>query len=154
MYFKKSRFRWRRFLSRRLVKQNPRERLKGKLQPHLHWWVRSHHKRDGSTLEQTSKNISIRKIREKTNWLNDKMYRLNNDCYGFQLFDSHQFISSSADVCVIFFHQHVEGVKNKLKTINNIISKLTGIRWMSRANVLSTSALALVYSQYTTQYVK
>ncbi|CAI6370930.1 unnamed protein product [Macrosiphum euphorbiae] len=45
------------------------------------------------------------------------------------------------------FKQHLEGVKNKLKTRNNIISKLAGTNWESRANVLRTSALALVYSE-------
>ncbi|VVC42661.1 Reverse transcriptase domain [Cinara cedri] len=44
------------------------------------------------------------------------------------------------------FKQHLEGVKNKLKTRNNIISKLAGTNWRCRANVLRTSALALVYS--------
>lgn len=44
------------------------------------------------------------------------------------------------------FNQHLEAFKNKLKTKNNIISKLAGTNWGCRANVLRTSALALVYS--------
>ncbi|KAL4153463.1 hypothetical protein QTP88_001296 [Uroleucon formosanum] len=44
------------------------------------------------------------------------------------------------------FKQHLEGIKNKLKTRNNIISKLAGTSWGCRANILRTSALALVYS--------
>jgi len=44
------------------------------------------------------------------------------------------------------YNQHLEDVKNKLKTRNNIISKLAGTSWDCRANVLHISALALVYS--------
>jgi len=44
------------------------------------------------------------------------------------------------------FKNHLEGVKNKIKTRNNIISKLAGTSWGSNAAVLRTSALALVYS--------
>ncbi|XP_025407513.1 uncharacterized protein LOC112681475 [Sipha flava] len=44
------------------------------------------------------------------------------------------------------YNQHLEDVKNKLKTRNNIISKLAGTSWGCRANVLRISALALVYS--------
>lgn len=44
------------------------------------------------------------------------------------------------------FKQHLEGIKDKLKTRNNIISKLTGTSWGCRANVLRTSSQALVYS--------
>jgi len=44
------------------------------------------------------------------------------------------------------FKQHLEGVKDKLKTRNNIISKLAGTSWGCRANVLRISSLALVYS--------
>jgi len=44
------------------------------------------------------------------------------------------------------FKKHLEGLKNKLKTRNNIISKLAGSTWRSNATVLRVSALALVYS--------
>jgi len=45
------------------------------------------------------------------------------------------------------FKQHLEGVKDKLKTRNNIIGKLAGTSWGCWAlNVLRTSVLALVYS--------
>jgi len=44
------------------------------------------------------------------------------------------------------FNQHLEDVKRKLKTRNNIIGKLAGTSWGCRANVLRISALALVYS--------
>lgn len=44
------------------------------------------------------------------------------------------------------YNQHLEDVKNKLKTRNNIISKLAGRSWGCRTNVLRISALALVYS--------
>jgi len=43
------------------------------------------------------------------------------------------------------YNQHLEDLKNKLKTRNNIISKLAGTSWGCRANVLRISALALVY---------
>jgi len=44
------------------------------------------------------------------------------------------------------FNQHLEDVKNKLKTRNNIVSKLAGRSWSCRANFLRISALALVCS--------
>lgn len=44
------------------------------------------------------------------------------------------------------FRQHLESVKVKIKTRNNIVSKLAGTSWGCHANVLHTSALALVYS--------
>jgi len=44
------------------------------------------------------------------------------------------------------FSQHLEDVKNKLKTRNNIISKLARTSWGCRANVLRISARGLVYS--------
>jgi len=44
------------------------------------------------------------------------------------------------------FKQHLEALKDKLKTRNNIISKLAGTSWGCKANTLRTSALALVYS--------
>jgi len=44
------------------------------------------------------------------------------------------------------YNQHLEDVKNKLKTRNNIIIKLAGTSWGCRSNVLRISALALVYS--------
>jgi len=40
----------------------------------------------------------------------------------------------------------LEGVKNKLKPRNNIVSKLARTSWGCRANILRTSTLALVYS--------
>lgn len=42
------------------------------------------------------------------------------------------------------FKQHLEGIRNKLKTRNYIISKLAGTSWGCRANKLRTSALELV----------
>lgn len=42
--------------------------------------------------------------------------------------------------------QHLETLKDKLKTRNNIISKLARTSWGCKANTLRTSALALVYS--------
>lgn len=44
------------------------------------------------------------------------------------------------------FKQHLEGIKDQLKTRNNIISKLAGTSWGCRANILRISFLALVYS--------
>lgn len=44
------------------------------------------------------------------------------------------------------YSQHLESVKNKLKTRNNIIAKLAGTSWGCSTSVLRTSALALVYS--------
>lgn len=44
------------------------------------------------------------------------------------------------------YNQYLEDVKNKLKTKNNIISKLVGKSWSCRANVLRISILSLVYS--------
>ncbi|VVC42620.1 Reverse transcriptase domain [Cinara cedri] len=44
------------------------------------------------------------------------------------------------------FKPHLEGLKNKLKTRNNIISKLAGTTWGCKANTLRISAMALVYS--------
>lgn len=44
------------------------------------------------------------------------------------------------------FKQHLEGIKNKLKSRNSIISMLAGTSWGCRVNILRTSALALVYS--------
>lgn len=46
--------------------------------------------------------------------------------------------------CPITNKQHIKNVKNKMKTRNNIISKLAGTTWECHANVLKTSALALV----------
>ncbi|KAF0710578.1 Uncharacterized protein FWK35_00036874, partial [Aphis craccivora] len=43
------------------------------------------------------------------------------------------------------FRQHLQSVKDKIKTRNNIIAKLAGTNWGYHANVLRTSALALVY---------
>jgi hypothetical protein len=42
------------------------------------------------------------------------------------------------------FKQHLEGVKDKLKTRNNIISKQAGTSRVCRANVLRISSLTLV----------
>jgi len=44
------------------------------------------------------------------------------------------------------FNQHLEDIKNKLKTRNNIISKLAETSWSCRTNVLRILALSLVYS--------
>jgi|UniRef100_A0A2S2QPE9 hypothetical protein len=44
------------------------------------------------------------------------------------------------------FRQHLESVKDKIKTRNNIIAKLAGPSWGCRENVIRTSALALVYN--------
>lgn len=44
------------------------------------------------------------------------------------------------------YRQHLKSVKDKIKTRNNIIAKLAGTSWGCHANVLRTSALALVYS--------
>jgi len=44
------------------------------------------------------------------------------------------------------FKKHLEDVKNKLKSRNNIISKLAGVNWGSNTKVLRISAIALVYS--------
>jgi len=44
------------------------------------------------------------------------------------------------------YNQHLESVKNKLKTRNNIIAKPAGTSWGCSTSVLQTSALALVYS--------
>ncbi|KAL4153411.1 hypothetical protein QTP88_001244 [Uroleucon formosanum] len=57
----------------------------------------------------------------------------------------HKYLGIKLDR-TLTFKQHLEGIKNKLKTRNNIISKLAGTSWGCRANILRTSALALVYS--------
>lgn len=44
------------------------------------------------------------------------------------------------------FKKHLEGLKNKLKTRNNIISKLAGSTWGYDARVLRVSRLTLLYS--------
>ncbi|VVC34705.1 Hypothetical protein CINCED_3A013022 [Cinara cedri] len=44
------------------------------------------------------------------------------------------------------FSSKIEGLKNKLKARNNIISKLAGSTWGSDTTVLRVLALALVYS--------
>jgi len=44
------------------------------------------------------------------------------------------------------FKKHLEDVKNKLKSRNNIISKLAGANWGSNTKVLQISAIALGYS--------
>lgn len=44
------------------------------------------------------------------------------------------------------FNQYFEDAKNKFKTRNNILSKLVKTSFGCQANVLRTSALALVYS--------
>ena len=44
------------------------------------------------------------------------------------------------------YKPHIEMTKNKLKSQNNIFSRLTGTRWGSNADVLRTSTLALCYS--------
>lgn len=44
------------------------------------------------------------------------------------------------------FKKHLEDVKHKLKSRNNIISKLAGVDWGSSTKVLRISAIALVYS--------
>jgi len=43
------------------------------------------------------------------------------------------------------FKQHLEEVKDKLKTRNNVISKLTGTSWGCRANVLRISSSVAEY---------
>lgn len=45
----------------------------------------------------------------------------------------------------LIYKQHIEDDKNKLKSRNNIISKLAGTTWRCHASVLKISALALVY---------
>jgi len=44
------------------------------------------------------------------------------------------------------YNQHLESVQNKLKTRNNIITKLAGTSWGCSTSVLQTLALALVYN--------
>lgn len=44
------------------------------------------------------------------------------------------------------FKKHLEGLKNKLKTRNNIISKLAESTWGNDARVLHVSRLTLLYS--------
>jgi hypothetical protein len=44
------------------------------------------------------------------------------------------------------YNQHLEGMKNKLKSRNNVKAKLTSTTWGCHNNVLRTTALALVYS--------
>ena len=46
----------------------------------------------------------------------------------------------------LLYREHLEKMKQKLKTRNNIIYKLAGTTWGANANTLRTSALALVYS--------
>lgn len=44
------------------------------------------------------------------------------------------------------YRQYIDVMKNKLKTRNNSIARLTGTTWSCNANVLRTSILAFVYS--------
>ena len=44
------------------------------------------------------------------------------------------------------YNKHVEKVRQKLKTRNNILHKLVGTNWGANARTLRTAALALVYS--------
>jgi hypothetical protein len=46
----------------------------------------------------------------------------------------------------LIFKKYLEDIKNKLKTRNNIISKLAGTNWGSNTKILRISAIALVYS--------
>lgn len=46
----------------------------------------------------------------------------------------------------LIFKKHLEEVKNKLNSRNNIISKLGGSNWGGNSKVLRISATALVYS--------
>src|SRR3978361_521418 len=44
------------------------------------------------------------------------------------------------------FRNHLDKVKQKLKTRNNVLSKLAGTNWSANASTLRTTAMALVYS--------
>jgi len=44
------------------------------------------------------------------------------------------------------YNQHIEKVRQKTKTRNNIISKLAGSNWSADADTLRTAGIALVYS--------
>ncbi|KAL4092463.1 hypothetical protein QTP88_026964 [Uroleucon formosanum] len=59
--------------------------------------------------------------------------------------DSPRYLGVKLDRALTF-KPHLEGLKNKLKTRNNIISKLAGTTWGCKANTLHASAMALVYS--------
>lgn len=96
------------------------------------------------------------------NKLNKKMYKkfivfhlsnrdanrkLNLIVHGTKLMndDAPKYLGIKLDR-TLTFNQYLEDVKNKLKTRNNIISKLAATSWGCQANVLRISALALVYS--------
>ena len=44
------------------------------------------------------------------------------------------------------YREHIRKTAGKLKTRNNLLSKLAGTRWGANASVLRSSALALCYS--------
>lgn len=46
----------------------------------------------------------------------------------------------------VTFKDHIETMKKKFKSRNNIIAKLVGTSWGSNVEVLQTSTLALIYS--------
>lgn len=77
--------------------------------------------------------------------------KLNLETRGINLKweDAPKYLGIKLDRTLVF-KKHLEGVKNKLKTKNNTISKQVGTSKRCRENILCTSALALVYN--TTEY--
>lgn len=75
----------------------------------------------------------------------NRKFNLMSQVIRIQGGDSPRYLGIKLDR-TLTFKQYLKGIKNKLKTRNNIISKLAGTSCGCRANVLRTSASALVYS--------
>ena len=57
-----------------------------------------------------------------------------------------KYLGVTLDRSLTYKKNHTENVRDKVKSRCNIISKLAGTDWGAPAHVLSTSAIALVYS--------
>ena len=77
----------------------------------------------------------------------NKQTELNIFYNGTQLKRNHKptYLGVTLDTSLTY-NSHLEKLKQKLKTRNNLIHKLAGTNWGANASVLRVSALALVYS--------